>query len=409
MAIFPEGSYKSLIDRIIADDLAGWDPYDGINTGNRVIICCKHTRLLSTYFNKFSPINFRPLLGVRRSRQLQAMAFVGLALLECDSGDHRNTLDRIIREAKAQTLKERTGNHTWESHGFPMHMTAGYRPPGTPDVVGNEAIARLLWGYGNQDNDEESKTMAVDFRDYVMSVLLVQNGDAAFVRYKPTTPRNRCCYNASLLGAAFVAEIDRHASQDPDPVIDACLRFVCKHQKPEGYWNYSLNLETGEEKPQVDFHQGFILDCLLRYMELYGFEESFLSAYERGLAFYRNEQFFPNGQSLYRWPRKWPVNIHNQAQGILTFARASVLDPKHLDFANTIAEWTIRHMQGPDGHFYYLKYPFFTNKIPYIRWNDAAMAYALAVLLQVNEGRASKVSGTTSESAGKEKGVPLAN
>ena len=31
---------------------------------------------------------------------------------------------------------------------------------------------------------------------------------------------------------------------------------------------------------------------------------------------------------------------------------------------------------------YYLKYPFFTHKIPYIRWSDANMAYALAVYLK---------------------------
>jgi uncharacterized protein YyaL (SSP411 family) len=77
------------------------------------------------------------------------------------------------------------------------------------------------------------------------------------------------------------------------------------------------------------------------------------------------------------------VNIHNQAQGIITFTRAAEAGFGHhyLDFARTIAEWTIRNMQDPDGHFYYHKYRFFTNKIPYIRWSDASMAHALAVYL----------------------------
>ncbi len=116
-------------------------------------------------------------------------------------------------------------------------------------------------------------------------------------------------------------------------------------------------------------------------MELTGFMEPFLSAYNKGIKFYYEKQFLPNGQGLYRYPRKWPVNIHNQAQGIITFTRASRLDEKYYDFARTIAEWTIQNMQDEDGHFYFLKYPLFTNKIPYIRWSDAAMAYALSVFL----------------------------
>ena len=33
-------------------------------------------------------------------------------------------------------------------------------------------------------------------------------------------------------------------------------------------------------------------------------------------------------------------------------------------------------------YFYYQVFPFFTSKIPYMRWSQAWMLYALAILLE---------------------------
>ncbi len=38
-------------------------------------------------------------------------------------------------------------------------------------------------------------------------------------------------------------------------------------------------------------------------------------------------------------------------------------------------------MQDPSGFFYYRKYPWFTNKIPFIRWGQAWMLLALSELV----------------------------
>lgn len=234
--------------------------------------------------------------------------------------------------------------------------------------------------------------MAQSFRDYLLAEFLVERNDGCFFKYKTYLPEYQATYNASLLGAQYVMEVDHALGYSRnEATVASAFRFVCDRQKEEGYWNYSVDLNTGAEKPQVDFHQGFILDCLLRFMEVYGFRKPFIDCYTRGLRFYREQQFMDSGQGIYRWPRKWPVNIHNQAQGILTFSRASVLDQENLVIAKRIADWTVAHMRHPDGHFFYLKYPFFSNKIPYIRWSDAAMAYAFAVYLErADEGIGSR-------------------
>jgi hypothetical protein len=95
-------------------------------------------------------------------------------------------------------------------------------------------------------------------------------------------------------------------------------------------------------------------------------------------------QFFDSGQSLWRLPRQWPTDIHSQSQGIITFSKLKDLDRNYLPFAKKIAAWTITHMQDKKGYFYFRKYPWFTNRIPYMRWGQAWMMLALSELF-INE------------------------
>ena len=98
-------------------------------------------------------------------------------------------------------------------------------------------------------------------------------------------------------------------------------------------------------------------------------------------------QFEEDGKSLWRYPTKWPIDIHNQAQGIITFSKLGYINPRYREFAETIAEWTIDNMQDSKGFFYFQKWPFFTNQTSYIRWSQGWMLLALCTLLdkKINE------------------------
>ena len=93
--------------------------------------------------------------------------------------------------------------------------------------------------------------------------------------------------------------------------------------------------------------------------------------FRKGLEFYFNNQFNVDGWSYWRIPKKWPIDIHNQSQGIITFSWVKSLDDKYGPFANKIAQWTIKNMQGRSGNFYYQKWPVINNKVNYLRWNQA--------------------------------------
>jgi hypothetical protein len=113
--------------------------------------------------------------------------------------------------------------------------------------------------------------------------------------------------------------------------------------------------------------------------------EKYMDALRKSVEFYKNEQFLSDGRCKWRYPRLWPIDIHNQAQGIITFSRLSDIRLEYLEFAKTIAKWTIDNMQNESGYFYYQKWPVITNKIPYIRWGQAWMLLALSTLLEVSQ------------------------
>ena len=163
------------------------------------------------------------------------------------------------------------------------------------------------------------------------------------------------------------------------------IDFSLFYQKENGSWGYSINTINHKERNQIDFHQGFIIDSLLDFINFSGNnEEKYMQSVNRGSEFYMNYQFENNGQSIWRLPWSYPIDIHNQAQGIITSSNLYGMfhEPKYLDFAKKISRWTIKNMYDERGFFYYQKWPFFTNKINYMRWGQAWMMLAISILLK---------------------------
>jgi hypothetical protein len=158
--------------------------------------------------------------------------------------------------------------------------------------------------------------------------------------------------------------------------------FTVSHQETDGSWAYSIDPTSGRRRLQIDFHQGFILDALadfIRYSK--ASEGRYATALRRGADFYRDRQFDPSGRAYWRLPREWPADIHHQAQGVASFARLG-----EKDVATRIARWTAENMQRPDGAFAFQYFKGLQNPIPYMRWGQAWMFYALARLMAVTRG-----------------------
>ncbi len=381
-----EAAYGALFGWIEGEGYRGYDPYDGCNTRYRWLRARRETRLGLTYLHKFSPVNLRPLLGVGKRLNVQGLALITSALLrhappgvdaDALAGQH---LDYVL----SRSLIGRYGYHCWNGNDMYVQGRGAYQTPEMPGVIGTDACARAALDYLRRHPERDDLRAVVrSARDFFVREQFQEYHGAAFFRYKPHTPPHACVYNASLVAADYVLAANAFLGDgEGEAEAEAAYRYVLRRQHEDGRWAYAIDLRAGRENHQVDFHQGFVLDALLGYLGLAPGKAEGRDAYLRGLRFYRREQFTPAGQGLYRWPRRWPANIHNQAQGIITFVRAARfgtgLGGEHAGFARTILAWTLRHMRDPQGYFYFLKYPAFTNRIPYMRWGQAWMMNALS-------------------------------
>ena len=381
-----ESAYHKLMDYMFQNNFTGYDPYDGLNTPLNFLKINMLCRLGLVYLNKFSPVNFRKFFKVQKSKQLMALSTAANAMFIFNNLSNRESefIDNLYLELKEKTLKTKYGYHCWDARHFPIQMQDKLIAINIPSVVGNEIFGSFLINCYKATGNNEVLNYISDLADLFMDKYFCERDGFSFFRYRITDSDEKFTLNASLKATAFLIKaseiLDNDSYHEP---IHKVINTVLKLQKDDGRWNYTYFIDKQTEKKQIDFHQGFILDDILLFMKKYGYEKPYINSYQKGLNFYYHKQFLPNGQSIYRHPKKWPVDIHNQAQGIITFTRAAKagFGDHYFGFASKIAEWTIKNMQDKDGHFYFLKYPWFTNKIPYIRWSDANMSYALAVFL----------------------------
>ena len=128
-----------------------------------------------------------------------------------------------------------------------------------------------------------------------------------------------------------------------------------------------------------------MLDGLFAALPYVKNKDSVLESISLGASFYKNKMFRQNGSSYFRYPKPFPVDIHNQAQGIITFSKLGTLNVEYAKFSTVILDWTIKNMQDLSGYFHYQKWPLVTNKIPYMRWSEAWMMVAFSVYFECSK------------------------
>lgn len=376
-------STKLLSDYIINQNFQGYDPYDTLNSWIPFHWIGKWGPMIAIQLQKRNPINIRSLIGINKGINpkgfgLLLKAFCIQYRLFHNSKDKENA-DYIFDWLSNNYSKGYSG-YAW-GYNFDWASSEEYLPAYTPSVVVTSFVVDGMIEFYKLTHSEKAKEIILSASKYVLLDLPVTKLETG-ISYAYTHQSKGCCYNASLLGAEILSKA-YWLSKDEGLIMPArkAVDFVLSMQKPDGRWNYSFNPETIKERTQVDFHQGFILASLWNYMRYTGDNDStIINSIREGLEFYRKEQFYNSGQSLWRLPKKYPVDIHNQSQGIITFAMMSELDSAYMDFAIKIAKWTVLHMQDKKGYFYYRNFRYFKNKISYSRWAQAWMLLALSVL-----------------------------
>ena len=383
--ITQEESFSRLEKYVEKENYKGYDPYDTLNSFFPFKLFGKWGPVLAIQFQKRNPINIRPLIGI--NKELNPKAF-GL-FLQAYSLLYSKTPKKEYLEKAEYFFNWLTSNYSkgysgkcW-GYNFPWANTEKYMKPFIPSAVVTGFVAKGLFEYYKITGRKEVLDLmesACLFLDKDLEKVIDKSGLS--ISYTPI--QKDICYNASLLAAEILAKTySINKNEDYKNKAIEAVDFVIDKQHSDGRWNYSLDLSLKKEDSQIDFHQGYILESINEIKMILDVKnEKWDNSIQKGLRFYIEEQFHSSGRSYWRLPKKYPVEIHNQSQGIITLLRLQNYNPKASTFANVIADWTVNNMQASDGHFYYQNFKTHNNKISYMRWSQAWMFLAFAVLFK---------------------------
>lgn len=385
-------SIESLYNWVKNENFYGWDPYDALNSRliEKVCIGSRLLEILAIQSNKYSVVNLRPFLNVKKGIDVKGMslfaqAFPKLYRITNDEKYKKDASDAILF-LKDRSLKNIYGYDCWAGHYY-KYTGAGNEKLSSnlADIITTSNVIKATVDNYKIFKEEDFCDMGRSAYNFLVNCLLrkTENEGDYYFSYEPSY-ESRIVINASAEGLSSICKLMYLFKDDKmEQVAYDISQFLIKNQEDDGSWIYSKF--NGKTRQQLDFHQGFILDSLNEYLPFANndnHKSKVISCLLKGAEFYRRNQFLDDGRCHFRYPRLYPIDIHNQAQGIITFSKLSSLNKEYLDFAGKIADWTIQNMQDSSGYFYYHNYNLFSNKTPHMRWGQAWMMLALSTYLE---------------------------
>jgi rhamnogalacturonyl hydrolase YesR len=383
-----EKSFIRLTNYCEKEDFKGYDPFDGLNSrffrALPFIPESRFARLAWIQFFKRSPLNLRKIAGVKKDYNPKA---IGLFLSGyCNL--YKQSEDSLYMEKIklfSGMLLDRVNNTMsgacW-GYNFDWQSRAFFQPENTPTVVTTTFIGNALldaYGITGEKNLLSTARSACDFINKDLNRNWDDKGNFAF-SYSPLD--KTVVFNASLLAAHFLARV--YSLTREKELLDNARRSVaycCDHQRNDGSWSYG----TLDFHQWIDsFHTGYNLECLAGYLKYTG-DESFTGNLATGFDYYLKNFFTDEGIPKYYNNSIYPVDVHTTAQLIVTLSRLGKLY-EYKSLADKVLIWTIKNMQSEKGFFYYQKNKYFTSRIPYMRWAQAWMFYAMSEYLSVVKG-----------------------
>jgi len=378
------------------ENYKGYNLLDSHNSFIPFRIFGKTISFLANQFYRRSPVNFRPVTGIKKTINPKAFgiflnAYTKLKYLDLFDNSYLDELNHYFFNWLISNNCKNFKNYCWGYQYDWPQRNGNIVPANSPNVVVTATIIRGILNYYKLYNNYKAKEIISSAALFVLNDLhLTKTSKGYCFSYSPV--KRDLNVNANLLAAEILAYDDFiNRKTNHIDIIKRILEFTQNLQNIDGSWFYSFEIDSFKPNKQIDFHQGNILESLDLILKIYKIYNSQINiALSKGIEFYKNKQFNTEGVSKYRLPKIWPVDIHNQAQGIIIFSRFSSLNNEYKSFAAKIADWTIANLRSKKGFFYFQKWPHFTNKISYMRWNQAWMMLALVDLISVISGKSDK-------------------
>ena len=388
-------SFNKLYEYCNAQGFKGYDPYDGLNSrffqSLPFIRKSRLARLIWIQFFKRSPLNIRPVTGIRKEYNPKALGLFLSGYCALYKSDARKEYSDKIRffcdKIKEMSVPGLSGaswgyNFDWESKAF-------FQPKNMPTIVVSSFIANSLIDAYEITGDKELLSLARSTCDYILNDLNRTFDDKGNFAFSYSKIDHSVVFNATLLGSRLLARVYRFTGEKK--LIDEAKKSVdycCSYQRPDGSWTYGLY----PFHQWIDsFHTGYNLECISDYIKFSGdhtCEQNLVIGFE----YYINTFFTSEGIARYYNNSIYPIDIHAPAQLVITLSRLGKFQ-ENIGLVNNVLKYTIKHMQSKEGFFYYQINKFFTSKIPYMRWSQAWMFYALSNYLLETSGENDQKEG----------------
>jgi len=366
-------------------EYSGYDPYDALNSEYLKSIKNRFLRIFFTQLFVYSPINLRSVFKINPGRNPKAIGIFLQAycnLLENDIIKKKH-FEFVYNELTDFLIKNHSNGYSGYCWGFNFSWQdlQRYAKKGLPTIVVTSFVGNSFLELYKITRNKKYLEIARSSCNFILEDLHIHKNKRG-ICFSYTPIDKLIVHNANLLGAAFLARV--YSITKEEKLLNYSMKafdFSISFQRNDGSWAYGSDFIKGKERNQIDFHQGFILDSicnLLKYVS--PDEKKYEQALLKGAKYYIHEQFDKSGRSRWRLPWTWPIDIHNQAQGIITFGKLYEFtkEKKYLAFSKKITLWTIKNMQDRSGYFHYQKWPLFINRIPHMRWGQAWMMLALS-------------------------------
>lgn len=392
-----EESFTRLRDYCEAESYKGWDPYDGLNSAIFQATPFKHwdiARLVLIQLCKRSPVNLRPLLLVPKQHNAKGVGlflngYCNLYRL-AEQGDTRfGSLDELrskIDEVAGLLITLQSPGYSGACWGYNFDWQARRLflfPAHTPTVVATTFCASALFEAYEITGNNLYLSTALSSADFVLKDLHRSEHKGGFMLSYSPLPGNDTVYNASLLGAKLLSYCYHYiGNEEFKAVARQIVNAACEGQAKDGSWVYGLL----PVQSWIDsFHTGYNLDAISNYTRLCG-DNAYKVHLDKGLKFYLENFFLPDGTPKYYHNKTYPIDIHCPGQLWVTLSQMDCWQG-NAALCESVAQWTVTNMQSPKGYFYYQLKKGVSSKIPYMRWSNAFMFNALSYYLLEQHGQ----------------------
>ena len=371
-----------------AQDYRGHDKHDGLNSPvlKALLGWGRWPRLLAIQGVMRLPVNLRPLLMIPKIYNPKGLGLFARALLnlhrEGGQAEHLDEAKRLLSLLNELRAAGRWSGACWGYH-YDWQDAGFFAPSGTPNAVVTSFVCEaFLEGYRLTRNAEYLDTVASASGFFLRDLTVLKNTpDELCLGYMPVPMRVRVMDVSALIASVLSQYAVLSGDNSHSGHAKRLMNYVTRQQTDYGAWWYTDPPRDSHIRHD-NYHTGFILDALHRYMTAAG-DPEFQRSYENGLCFYAKELFNSDGSPRWMSDKDYPHDIHGAAQGIVTFSRHMKEWP---ELALKIAGWSLERMYDAEGRFYYQETRWGRKRFTYLRWCNAWMALGLSELASTLRG-----------------------